>query len=280
MRLVAIDLAHVEGFNRAVEDVSLRRLVNYGMRPALKTAFEQVFSAPYIVKMLLAELGEDPEHDLIVKLDYDGSLARSEIEIKAPFDVLAGSSKAEEAMLNHLVEHDSNPPRALDDAIRLAAQTWAVGLNALDQKDDTPDEIDPVKFLREQLKSRHVEAAVLDRSRRWPAVFACSTTKKFAAPSRIYEPSPTSGRSRWMNRIVGLETEYGCLVEADRQGGPDAYPIRSRTTSSKSRAWARLICTTGTMEPARQRRFPLKWRPALSRHGPPRVFHAGMSELA
>ena len=30
-----------------------------------------------------------------------------------------------------------------------------------------------------------------------------------------------------MNRIVGLETEYGCLVNGDdRQGGPDAYPIR------------------------------------------------------
>jgi len=166
MRLVAIDLAHVEGFNRAVEDVSLRRLVNYGMSPALKTAFEQVFSAPFIVKMLLAELGEDSEHDLIVKLDYDGSLARSEIEMKEPFDVLAGSPKAEEAMLNYLVEHNSNPRRSLDDTIRLAAQAWAVGMNALDQKDDDkPEEIDPVKLLREQLKSRHVEAAVLDRTR-------------------------------------------------------------------------------------------------------------------
>jgi proteasome accessory factor A len=30
-----------------------------------------------------------------------------------------------------------------------------------------------------------------------------------------------------MNRIVGLETEYGCLVNGDdRQGGPDAFPIR------------------------------------------------------
>jgi proteasome accessory factor A len=30
-----------------------------------------------------------------------------------------------------------------------------------------------------------------------------------------------------MNRIVGLETEYGCLVNGDdRQGGPDAVPIR------------------------------------------------------
>src|SRR6059036_1477918 len=79
MRLAAIDLAHMEGFNRAVEDVSLRRLVNYGMSPTLKMAFEQVFSAPYIVKMLMAELSDDPEHDMIVKLDYDGSLAGSEI---------------------------------------------------------------------------------------------------------------------------------------------------------------------------------------------------------
>jgi len=30
-----------------------------------------------------------------------------------------------------------------------------------------------------------------------------------------------------VNRIVGLETEYGCLVGVDdRQGGPDAFPIR------------------------------------------------------
>src|SRR5713101_2656436 len=71
MRLVAIDLAHIEGFNRAVNDVSLRRLVNFGMSPALKQAFEHIFGAPFIVKMLLAELGDDAEHDFIVKLDYD-----------------------------------------------------------------------------------------------------------------------------------------------------------------------------------------------------------------
>ena len=30
-----------------------------------------------------------------------------------------------------------------------------------------------------------------------------------------------------MNRIVGIETEYGCLVTSeDRQGGPDVFPIR------------------------------------------------------
>ena len=38
-----------------------------------------------------------------------------------------------------------------------------------------------------------------------------------------------------MNRIVGLETEYGCLISGDdRQGGPDAFPIRVKNHLFKS----------------------------------------------
>ena len=171
MRLVAIDLAHIEGFNRAVADVSLRRLVNFGMSPALKTAFEQVFSAPFIVKILLAELGDEPEQDSIVKLDYDGSFARSEIEMKESFDVLAGTGEAQKAMLDYLVEHNGNPRRALDDALKLAARTWAVGMDMAEQGENQEGEavekreIEPEKVLKEYLKARHIEAAVLDRNR-------------------------------------------------------------------------------------------------------------------
>ena len=171
MRLVAIDLAHIEGFNRAVADVSLRRLVNFGMSPALKNAFEQVFTAPHIVKILLAELGDEPSHDSIVKLDYDGSLARSEIEMKERFDVLAGTADAQKAMLDYLVEHNGNPKRSLDDALKLAVKTWAVGMDAAEQSEGKQGEeaekrdIDPEKVLKEYLKTRHVEAAVLERSR-------------------------------------------------------------------------------------------------------------------
>jgi len=171
MRLVAIDLAHMEGFNRAVADVSLRRLVNFGLSPALKTAFEQVFSAPFIVKMLLVELGDEAEQDSIVKLDYDGSFARSEIEMREPFDVLAGTSEAEKAMLDYLVEHNGNPRRSLEDALKLAAKTWAIGMEAAEQgkgaedETDKEREVEPEKVLKEYLKTRHIEAAVLERSR-------------------------------------------------------------------------------------------------------------------
>lgn len=178
LRLAAIDLAHVEGFHRAVADVSLRRLVNFGLSPALKTAFEQVFSAPHIVKMVLAELGETPDHDLIVKLDYDGSYGRSEIEMREPFDVVAGTHPAEKLMLEYLVEHDGHAKRDLADAIRLAAQTWAVGMQlsergrpADERELKLPPDFDAVKALRETLKTRHVEAAVLDRTRRGAAKF-------------------------------------------------------------------------------------------------------------
>jgi proteasome alpha subunit len=177
MRLVAIDLAHIEGFNRAVADVSLRRIVNFGMSPALKTAFEQVFAAPHIVKILLAELGDEPAQDSIVKLDYDGSLARSEIEMKERFDVLAGTADGQKAMLDYLMKHNSSQRRSLDDALKLAVKTWAVGMDTVEHDEgkqaDEPEkrEIEPEKVLKEYLKTRHVEAAILERSR--PA------TKKF-----------------------------------------------------------------------------------------------------
>ena len=171
MRLVAIDLAHIEGFNRAVADVSLRRIVNFGMSPALKTAFEQVFAAPHIVKVLLAELSDEPAQDSIVKLDYDGSLARSEIEMKEKFDVLAGTADAQKAMLDYLVEQNGGSRRSLEDALKLAAKTWAVGMDTAEHhegkegEESEKREIDPEKVLKEQLKTRHVEAAVLERSR-------------------------------------------------------------------------------------------------------------------
>ena len=39
IRQAAIDAAHVEAFTRAPEDVSLRRLVGFGLGPQLKTNF-------------------------------------------------------------------------------------------------------------------------------------------------------------------------------------------------------------------------------------------------
>ncbi|MEK7685948.1 MAG: 20S proteasome subunit A/B [Verrucomicrobiota bacterium] len=73
IRQAAIDAAHVEAFTRASEDVSLRRLVSFGLGPQLKTNFEQIFSAPFLVELLLAEVAAQPENDLLVRLHFDGA---------------------------------------------------------------------------------------------------------------------------------------------------------------------------------------------------------------
>src|SRR4051812_24466915 len=72
IRQAAIDAAHTEAFTRAPEDVSLRRLISFGLSPQLKTNFEQIFSAPFLVELLLAEIGQTPEKDLLLRLHFDG----------------------------------------------------------------------------------------------------------------------------------------------------------------------------------------------------------------
>jgi proteasome alpha subunit len=72
IRQAAIDAAHTEAFTRAPEDVSLRRLVSYGLSPQLKTNFEQIFSAPFLIELLLAEIGAQPGQDLLLRLHFDG----------------------------------------------------------------------------------------------------------------------------------------------------------------------------------------------------------------
>jgi proteasome alpha subunit len=73
IRQAAIDAAHTEAFTRAPEDVSLRRLVSFGLSPQLKTNFEQIFTAPFLVELVLAEIGAEPEKDLLLRLHFDGA---------------------------------------------------------------------------------------------------------------------------------------------------------------------------------------------------------------
>src|SRR4029078_13099890 len=75
LRMAAIELASTEGFTRSATEVSLRRLVHYSLSPVLKSAFEQVYGPPYLARMLFAEIGERPEEDLFVRVEYDGEIA-------------------------------------------------------------------------------------------------------------------------------------------------------------------------------------------------------------
>jgi proteasome alpha subunit len=121
IRQAAIDAAHTEAFTRAPEDVSLRRLVGFGLSPQLKTNFEQIFSAPFLVEMLLAEVHATVPNDLLVRLHFDGSYEF----LASRFAVLTSNPQSEKAALDWLNENlDENASR--DQVIERFLQAWWV----------------------------------------------------------------------------------------------------------------------------------------------------------
>ena len=73
IRQSAIEAAHLEGFNRSPQDVTLRRLISFALSPTLKGSFEQIFSPPIMVEAIFAEVGASPEQDVLARMHYDGN---------------------------------------------------------------------------------------------------------------------------------------------------------------------------------------------------------------
>jgi proteasome alpha subunit len=166
VRQAAIDTAHVEGFTRSAADVTSRRLVNYSLGPALKNAFEQIFSAPLMFRGVLAEIGQEPKGDLVWLLDYDGSyFASSEAELAIGI-LVAGRRRIQQdwsAQKEKAPAHFSDWKAMALHALRLLVWARQPG-DAQDRKAwaDIPAE---AKALVDLLAGAPLEAVVLDRSR-------------------------------------------------------------------------------------------------------------------
>jgi proteasome alpha subunit len=122
LRLATIELASTEGFTRSAADVSLRRLAFYSLSPVLKTAFEQIYGAPYLARMLFAEIGATADDDTFLRVDYDGAIAGaggdSSGETRQYFAVLSGTKASAEAMERFLQEKH-HASASLEQALRL-----------------------------------------------------------------------------------------------------------------------------------------------------------------
>ena len=175
LRLTAIELASTEGFARSADDVALRRLANYSLSPALKAAFEQIYGAPFLARLLFAELGRGAAPNLFLRLDYDGSIRTNGGSFGRTFEdfgVIAGRSHAIAQMESSLRER-KHSELSLADALRLASRTWAIGHIALSAESDAaaPDAARITEHLRGQLANASAEAAVLEKSAPLPAAF-------------------------------------------------------------------------------------------------------------
>lgn len=73
VRQTVIEAAHVEGFTRSPEDVTLRRLLSFSLGTALKNSFEQILAPPLIAECVFAELGASPQEDVLARVSFDGT---------------------------------------------------------------------------------------------------------------------------------------------------------------------------------------------------------------
>lgn len=168
IRVGAIDVAHAEGFQRSVEDVSIQRIVGFRISPAIKKIYSDPFGQPVVLKSLFAELGKTPDRDQIITLSYDGEFTTS-----PQMAVIAGSAYAEDRMSAHLKSETESGTPTLDTALRAALYAWGVGMKHTesedradaDYSDDGESQRDVSAFIGEHLgKDWTVEAGVLERN--------------------------------------------------------------------------------------------------------------------
>ena len=175
LRFSILDMAHTEGFQRSPADVTGARLIKYGLAPTIKQAFEEIYKAPYITKLLLAELGNLPHQDRFFTIDYDGTF-----EEHNDMAVLGAAKLIEETMRAYLQKHVTPSVATLQAVLEVAVRAWALG--ALSQSHETEDsessetetkkiEAPDHSFSEEQilehlqtgLKDKTLECAVLER---------------------------------------------------------------------------------------------------------------------
>ncbi|MFL6569385.1 MAG: hypothetical protein ACJ8LI_09470, partial [Chthoniobacterales bacterium] len=150
---------------RSAADVSLRRLAYYSLSPMLKSAFEQIYGAPFLERMLFAEIGDSPANDLIMRIEYDGAIATNggnNSDARQDFGVLSGTSESAGLMESFLKqEHDATA--SLNTALRTAVSAWTVGNMALGENGarELPDR---PAIEAERAKQNGIEAALLERN--------------------------------------------------------------------------------------------------------------------
>jgi proteasome alpha subunit len=167
LRMAAIELASTEGFTRSAADVSLRRLVHYSLSPLMKGAFEQIYGPPYLARMLFAEVGQWPEDDLFLRVEYDGEIASNGAtfaQVRQDFGVLSGTRQSRELMESFLkAEHRTDA--SFETALKAALDAWTVGHMTLQTNDakELPERAAITKYRQEQLANTGIEAGVLER---------------------------------------------------------------------------------------------------------------------
>ncbi|CAI2719660.1 proteasome subunit alpha [Nitrospina watsonii] len=174
LRMTLLDMAHLEGFNRSEKDVTIARLLQFGVAPALKQNFEEVMRAPYLVKLLLMEMNFE-DKPLFFRLNYDGHW-----EMFKKGTVIAGNDKEAEFMEKEIGKRDfASLP--LEQAMVEVSRMWEESKKQAASEADSEKET--TLTLAEVFENWTLEAAVLTTTRkkslfRWVTSGELETLKK------------------------------------------------------------------------------------------------------
>ena len=153
IRQAAIEAAHLEGFNRSAKDVTLRRLISFALSTTLKNSFEQIFSPPFIVESIFAELGEAPGQDVLVRVHYDGNHRYESGGI-----LVAANDRKKEEEAAAWLHRALKEPDSLTRVVGLCLTVW----QALAEEKPLADLAVPEKP-PPSIAGKTVEVALLDR---------------------------------------------------------------------------------------------------------------------
>lgn len=168
IRVGAIDAAHVEGFQRSPDDVSVQRLVSFRISPAIKRVYSDPFAQPVVFRGIFAELGKTPDRDVLMVVSYDGEFSNN-----MGIAVVAGTAYAEDRMLTHLKSETESGTPTLAVALRAGIYAWGIGKKHLEAEDRADADYsatgesagDVSSFIGKHLSEGWtLEAAVLERN--------------------------------------------------------------------------------------------------------------------
>jgi proteasome alpha subunit len=166
VRQMLIDAAHVEGFNRSPRDVSARRLISYNLAPAMKAAFEQIFSSPILFRGILAEMTGEVSTDSLWTVDYGGEFLQVPATRPA---VISGSPVVNNEWRDLAGVGETAPDLTTAAKQALRALIWARLRASKDQgekgKTAYADVPEALPDLLKLLDGKTLEVSILDRTR-------------------------------------------------------------------------------------------------------------------
>lgn len=158
IRQAAIDAAHLEAFTRAAEDVSLRRLVGFGLSAQLKQNFEQLFTAPVLGEFVFAELGTTPGHDLLVRVRFDGTYS-----VQTGGALVVAADPDEESAAQATLERQWRDSLSLAEAAQQLLETWWLLQTQQTAKEPAPSPEDRAAGWRSATAGAQIEFGWLNR---------------------------------------------------------------------------------------------------------------------